>query len=141
MDTKTSYVKSLLLLIVFFGCGCSPQKTERSETEVAIAFFDAIYNQKNLQKAITLSSKRFKKEVKEQRSARNFARRLLHLSFDTVEIETQKAKAQVLDDFSRKITMTVLFTGKRDGGIYKDVKKVLLVKEGDIWLVDQLLIK
>jgi hypothetical protein len=37
--------------------------------------------------------------------------------------------------------MTVLFTGKRDGGIYKDVKKVLLVKEGDIWLVDQLLIK
>jgi hypothetical protein len=58
-----------------------------------------------------------------------------------VDIEIQKAKAQVLDDFSRQITMTVLFTGKRNGGIYKDVKKVLLVKEGDMWLVDKLLIK
>jgi len=70
-----------------------------------------------------------------------FARRLLNLSFDSVKIEIQKAKAQVIDEFSVKITMTVLFTGQRNDGIYKDVKKVRLIKEGNLWLVDQLLIK
>jgi len=56
-----------------------------------------------------------------------------------VEIETQKKNIQVIDEFNVEITMTVLFTGKRNDKIYKDVRKLLLVGEGDVWLVDKLL--
>lgn len=64
---------------------------------------------------------------------------MLNLSFDSVEIETQKKNIQVIDEFNVEITMTVLFTGKRNDKIYKDVRKLLLVGEGDVWLVDKLL--
>jgi len=43
------------------GCGCNPKTAGPSEEEVTIAFFDAIYNKKDLKKAITLSSENFKK--------------------------------------------------------------------------------
>lgn len=56
-----------------------------------------------------------------------------------MEIETQKKNIQVIDEFNVEITMTVLFTGKRNDKIYKDVRKLLLVGEGDVWLVDKLL--
>lgn len=139
---KNPYVKLFLIFsIIFLGCGCSPQKNEPSEEKVTIAFFDAIYNKKDLNSAIALSSASFKKEVQKYKTARNFSRRLLNLSFDSVEIETQKSNTQVIDEHNTKITMTVLFTGKRNDRIYKDVKKILLINEGDAWLVDKLLNK
>jgi len=141
-DYRNSYVKLLLIFsIIFLGCGCTPQKNELSGEKVTIAFFDAIYNKKDLNSAIELSSASFKKEVQKYKTARNFSRRLLNLSFDSVEIETQKSNTQVIAEHNTKITMTVLFTGKRNDRIYKDVKKVLLVKEGNVWLVDKFLNK
>ena len=125
--------------IIVVSFGCTPEKTERSENEVTIAFFDAVYNKKDLKSVTTLSSVEFKKEVEKYRTVRNFSRRLLNLSFDSVEVETQKSKTQIIDELNIKITMTALLTGNRNGSIYKEVKKISLVKEGNVWLVDKIL--
>lgn len=137
---RNSYGKLLLIsLMIFVSCGCDPKTVSPTEEEVTVAFFDAIYNKKDLNTAITLSSSSFKTELLKHKTARNFSRRSLNLSFDSVQIDTQKSNTQAIDEYKIKVTMTVLLTGKRNDKIYKDVRKVLLVKEGDVWLVDKLL--
>ena len=64
---------------------------------------------------------------------------LLNLYFDSVKIETQKLNTQVIDEFNSQTTMTALFTGERNGKLHKDIKKIILLKKGDAWLVDQVL--
>jgi len=137
---KNAYEKLLLIVLIsFVSCGCNPKTAFPTEEEVTVAFFDAIYNKKDLNNAITLSSSSFKTELKKYKTARNFSRRSLNLSFDSVQIDTQKSNTQAIDEYKIKVTITVLLTGKRNDKIYKDVRKVLLVKEGDVWLVDKLL--
>ncbi|MEW6983140.1 hypothetical protein AAD001_10875 [Colwelliaceae bacterium 6471] len=137
---KKPLVQLLFILsILFLGFGCKETKTELSEQQVTVAFFDAIYNEKDLNKAIALSTENFKNEMKKYQTARNFARRLLNLYFDSVQIDAQKFDTQVIDEFNSKTTMTVLFTGERNGRLHKDIKKIILLKKGDAWLVDQVL--
>lgn len=137
---KKPLVQLLFILsILFLGFGCKETKTELSEHDVTIAFFDAIYNEKDLDKAIALSTESFKSEMIKYKTARNFSRRLLNLYFDSVKIETQKLNTQVIDDFNSRTTMTALFTGERNGKLHKDIKKIILLKKGDAWLVDQVL--
>lgn len=110
-----------------------------SEKQVATAFFNAIYNEKNLEKAMSLSSNEFRLEMEKYHTVHNVARRLFNMSFDSVSLHTSAKKKQILDDYNIQVTMTVQFTGKRDGSKYKDYKKIQLIKEDNVWLVDKLL--
>ena len=133
---------SLLLLFILssflFGCD-KKAKPDMSEKQVATAFFNAIYNEKNLEKAISLSSNEFRLEMEKYHTVHNVARRLFNMSFDSVSLHTSAQKKQILDDYNIQVTMTVQFTGNRNGNKYKDYKKIQLIKEGDVWLVDKLL--
>jgi hypothetical protein len=122
-----------------FATGCKEKVIEPSEADVTIAFFDAIYNQKSLQKTLALSSNSFKKEIEKYITIRNFSHRALSLHFDSVTINTQHAHTTVIDEFNIQVDMTVLITGIRDGKTYKEVKNIRLVKNNKTWLVDQLL--
>ena len=108
---------------------------------LAVAFFDAIYNAKDLQKAMSYSSPNFKKEIEKYKSANNVARRLFRMSFESVKMTTSASKSQIIDDFKAQVTMTVLFTGQRNGSTHKDYKRIRLIKENDVWLVDKLIKK
>jgi len=119
--------------------GCNDKANIPSESEVTIAFFDAIYNQKDLNKTLSLSSARLKKEIKKYKTLNNFSRRALNLSFDSVTIETQKSKTKVIDEFNVQATITVMITGLRNERTYKEVKKVQLIKKDNAWLIDKLL--
>jgi len=123
---------------LLMACGAD-NKVEISEKKVAMDFFDAIYNQKNIKQALTLSSKKFKKEIKKYKTANNVARRLLHLQFNSVKMTTAAQKTQIIDEYNTQITMTVVFTGKRSNGTFKDYKKIRLIKENDTWVVDKIL--
>ncbi|MDO6554197.1 hypothetical protein Q4506_00825 [Colwellia sp. 4_MG-2023] len=109
-----------------------------SEKQVATSFFNAIYNEKDIDKAIALSSADFKKEIEKYHTASNVARRLFNMSFDSVSLHTSAKKKQILDNYNIQVTMMIQFTGKRDGNSYKDYKKILLIKNKDQWLVDKL---
>jgi hypothetical protein len=125
--------------MVYLTASCTEETHERSESEVAIAFFDAIYNKKDLNTVLSLSSISFKEEVKKYKTVKNFSRRLLNLSFDSVSIETQKSASKVIDETNIQVTMTILLTGKRNDKSYKEVKRIRLIKKESIWLVDKLL--
>jgi hypothetical protein len=127
-----------MLSIMILGCEAR-KEPDMTEKQVATAFFNAIYNEKDIDKAISLSSPEFKLEMEKYHTANNVARRLFNMTFDSVSLHTSAKKKQIIDDFNIQVTMTVQFTGKRDGNNYKDYKKIRLVKDNNVWLVDKLL--
>jgi hypothetical protein len=129
----------LLLSLVYSATGCKEEKKEPSESEVTIAFFDAVYNQKDLNRVLSLSSKSFTKEIQKYKTLNNFSHRALNLSFDSVTMETQKSNTKVIDEFNIQVVIKVMLTGLRNERIYKEVRKVQLIKNNNIWLVDKLL--
>ncbi len=127
-----------LLTQLLVACG-EDKKIAVSEKQVAMNFFDAIYNKKDIKQAMALSSKRFRQDVKKYKTASNFARRLLRLQFNSVKMTTAAQKTQIIDEYNTQVTMTVVFTGKRQENIYKDYKKIRLIKENHAWVVDKIL--
>jgi len=137
---KNSYLFFLFLSsILLLGCNSEEKKIEISEKQVAVSFFNAIYNEKNAKKAISLSSASFKKELEKYHTANNIAHRLFDMRFDSVSLHTSAMKTQIINEYYVQVTMMVQFTGQRNGNTYKDYKKIRLVKENDKWLVDKLL--
>lgn len=132
----------LLLLILsslLFGCNSEEKKIEASEKQAVMSFFNAIYNEKNAEKAISFSTESFKKELEKHHTAKNIARHLFNMRFDSVSLHTSAMKTQIINEYTVQVTMMVQFTGKRNGNEYKDFKKVRVIKENDKWLVDRLL--
>jgi hypothetical protein len=127
----------LMLTALLFGCNAN-KEPEMSEKQVATSFFNAIYNEKDIDKAISLSSADFKKEIKKYHTASNVARRLFNMRFDSVSLHTSAKKKQILEDYNIQVTMMIQFTGKRDGNDYKDYRKIKLIKDNNQWLVDEL---
>ena len=137
---KNSHLFFLLLTSTFLlGCNSEEKKVEVSEKQVAVSFFNAIYNEKNAKKAITFCTTNFKKEIEKYQSAGNIAHRFFDMRFDTVELHTSALKTQIISEYKIQVTMMVQFTGTRNGSTYKDFKKIRLIKENDKWLVDKLL--
>jgi len=141
MDSfKNSPLLLLLLLSSFlFGCGSEEKEVVVSEKEVALSFFNAIYNENDAKKAISLSSTSFKKELEKYHTASNIARRLFNMRFDSVSLHTSAMKTQIISEYNVQVTMMVQFTGKRNGSDYKDYKKIRLIKENNKWLMDKIL--
>jgi len=138
-DKMKSIIIPFLSLTLLFSCGTDQNESEIAEKEVAMAFFDAIYNQKDLKEATKLSSVKFQKELKKYKTAKNLARRLLNLQFNSVKMTTAAQKTQIIDEYNAHVTMTVLFTGERFNGTFKDFKRIRLVKEKNNWVVDKIL--
>jgi Zn-finger domain-containing protein len=142
MRIKNLPIKKTVIIFLFLSllsaCGGEVKKAQSSEKQVALAFFDAIYNQKDIKKALPLSSTEFKKQLKAYKTASNFARRLLQLQFNSVKMTTAAQKTQIIDEYNSQVTMTIVFTGQRNSGTFKDFRKVRLIKENDTWVVDSI---
>ena len=134
----TSLILIFMLTSLLLGCNAN-KEPEMSEKQVATSFFNAIYNEKDIDKAISLSSTDFRKEIEKYHTANNVARRFFNMSFDSVSLHTSAQKKQIIDDYNIQVTMMIQFTGKRDGNNYKDYKKIRLIKDNNQWLVDKLM--
>lgn len=134
------YVKRFLIamFITLAMSGCGSETNDNAE-DVAIAFFDAIYNQNDINKAQKLCTTNFAKDISKYVTTKNVARRLFNMSFDSVKINTALGDLNVRSEFMNSGKLTILFTGQRYGKTYKDMKKIKLIKQGNTWLIDKLL--
>ena len=130
----------ILMMVSLIGCDGRREIAREQEAEdVAVSFFDAIYNQKDLKKAATFCSPGFADELNKYLTARNAARRLFNMTYDTVQIETGLGDTSVRREFTSSGELVVLFTGKRDGKTYKELKKIKLIKRDENWYVDKIM--
>ncbi|AOW78626.1 hypothetical protein A3Q34_18355 [Colwellia sp. PAMC 20917] len=136
MNTIKQFI--IVIFITLAVCSCSSD-TEDTAESVGIAFFDALYNQKDIKKTTALCTPIFAKEINKYITTKNAARRLFNMSFDSVKIDAALGDLKVREDFVNSGSLTFLFTGVRNGKIYKELKKIKLIKKGNTWLVDQIL--
>jgi hypothetical protein len=146
MLNKTPFVVWLLLLFLS-ACDTSGIKEQKGagkfgmlDTNIpeyaAEQFFFHIYNDKDINGALKLSSPRMERLLKSYRSNRNVQRHVLNMPFDKVEIKQLSGNAG-RNEFAKDAKVTIFFEGQLDGKILKDLRVVKLLRIDKKWKVDE----
>lgn len=104
----------------------------------AVTFLKSVYEDDNLDVAISLSSDRLARILTNYHSNRNVQRHLLNLKYDTVIITPQSGNSVGRSEFSEKATVTVFLSGMYDDDKIEDLRSLDLIKEDGMWKVSQI---
>jgi hypothetical protein len=137
------YLKISIILLLVSLLGCDQSEAPISELDnpelVTVAFFNALYNEKNIEKAASVCSPKLARIILHYKSTQAVARHLFNLSYDSVEITPDDSGVKVREQFKNKAIITVYFDGKYHDEKFKDVKLVSLLQVDDKWVIDKIL--
>jgi hypothetical protein len=142
------YLKNSLLtlllcsLTLLTACGEDNSKkitTVDNPELVAIAFFDALYNEKNVEKAASVCNPQLARLILHYRSPGAVARHLFNMSYDNVEIKPDSAGVKVREQFKDNANITIYFDGYYQNNRMKDVKRLAIVQRDGKWFIDKVL--
>jgi hypothetical protein len=129
-----------LLFTLLVGCGGEKEITKIDNPEdVAIAFFDALYNQKDVKKAASVCSPQLARIIHHYKSPTAVGRHLFNMSFESVKITPDDAGVKVRKQFKDDATITLYFEGIYNENKLKDIKKIHLVQYKGMWVIDKIL--
>lgn len=138
----------LLILTIVFSImltACDGGSDEDAITKidnpelVTIAFFDALYNEKNIEKAALVCSPRLARIILSYRSAKSVGRHLFNMSYDKVEIRPDGSGVKVREQFKDAAKITVYFDGYYNDDRLKDVKRLSLIQQDGKWIINKIL--
>ncbi len=132
----------LLLVFILSSCGGDNKKeilTVDNPEVVAVAFFDALYNQKNVKKAASVCNPKLARLILHYRSANSVARHLFNMSYDKVAIKHDDSGVKLREQFKGSAIITVYFDGYYQEDRLKDVKKLSLIQKDGEWFIDEIL--
>lgn len=105
----------------------------------ALTFFDAIYNQKNMQLAQKYSTEKLGRIVASYGSTKGYARYVLNLQFDPgVDLKIDRTLNQIKIGDPNKTSVNILFTGEYQGNMVNDLRKVIFTKVKGEWLISEI---
>lgn len=137
------YFKVLLLSLTVMLNACGDEKNEDIETDnpetVAIAFFDALYNEKNVKKAAKVCSPQLSRIILHYKSPKAVARHLFNMSYDKVTASPDGSGVKVREQFKDTAVITIYFDGMYDNNRIKDVKRLSLIQHDGNWVIDKIL--
>lgn len=137
---KTLRLFFLPLLLTLTACNGEKEITEiDNPEEVAVAFFDALYNKKDVQTAAKVCSPQLARIILHYKSPMAVSRHLFNMKYDQVQIKPDDSGVKVREQFKDKAAITLYFEGTYNGDKIKDVKRVSLVQTSDGWLIDKIL--
>lgn len=142
-----SHMKKILLSLVLPAfillTGCEQKEKPISALDnpekVTVAFFHALYNEKDVKKAASVCSPKLARIMLHYRSPSAVARHMFNMSFDQVEIKPDDSGVKVREQFKDKAVITVYFDGIYQDNKFKDVKRVSLIQKDDRWVIDKIL--
>jgi len=139
-----SKINFLILFTLFLVSACNDNKEEITKIDnpelVAVAFFDALYNEKNVQKAASVCDAKLSRLILHYRSPQAVARHLFNMSFDKVEVKPDDSGVKLRKQFKKKATITLYFDGYYQDNRLKDVKRISLVQLDDgQWVINKIL--
>jgi len=138
-----NYLKCILLSLLIFTTGCMKDKDDITAIDnpelVTIAFFDALYNEKNIKKAASVCSPSLARVILHYKSTKAVGRHLFNMQFDTVKVTPDDSGVKVREQFSGSAKITVFFDGKHRDSIVKDVKRLSLIQVDGKWVIDKIL--
>ncbi|MCO4798516.1 MAG: hypothetical protein KC484_04840 [Colwelliaceae bacterium] len=137
------YLKLSVLILLIAISGCSQEEDPISELDnpelVTVAFFNALYNEKDIKKAASVCSPKLARILIHYKSPQAVARHLFNMSYDKVEISPDDTGVKVREQFKNKAVITVYFDGVYQDDKFKDVKRLSLVQLDDKWVIDKIL--
>ena len=107
--------------------------------EVTIAFFHALYNERDIDKAASVCSPPIAKLLRHYRSVPSIGKYMFNMMYDTVDIKPDDAGVKLREQFKNKAEITVYFDGYYNDDRIKDVKRILLIQEGNRWIINKIL--
>lgn len=139
-----NYLKiiSLSFALLLFGCG-EPDKDTISNVDnpevVAIEFFNALYNEKNIKKAASVCSPQLSRIIMHYKSTKAVARHLFNMSYDKVVASPDDSGVKVREQFKDAAVITIYFDGHYNDEHIKDVKRLSLIQIDNKWVIDKIL--
>lgn len=137
------YLKFFTFVLLISITGCEQKDAPISNIDnpelVAVAFFDAIYNEKDVKKAASVCSPKLARIILHYKSPKAVARHLFNMSYDEVVVSPDDSGVKVREQFKNKADITLYFDGKYNGNRLKDVKRISLVQKEDKWVIDKIL--
>lgn len=130
------------LILLLLGCGESNKDTIKNVDNpevVAIAFFDTLYNEKNIKKAASVCSPKLARIILHYKSTKAVARHMFNMSYDKVEITPDDSGIKVREQFKDSAVITIYFNGYYQDNNLKDVKRLSLIQVEDKWVIDKIL--
>ena len=127
----------LLLLLV----ACSEEKPAvnaqwGTPEYIASEFFNAIYNEKDLEKAKHLSTKEYADLMESYATVRQVARTLHNMSFDHVDIRVNRSGGNLREQYEKTAEIALLLTGEHDGKQVTELRVVEMVEKNSRWVVN-----
>jgi hypothetical protein len=136
---------SLVLFSIFFLFACGTDEEEIKDIDnpklVAVAFFEAIYNEKNIDKAASVCAPKLKRLLLHYGTSQSVAKHLFNMSFEKVtDIKPDDTGVKVRERFKNKAVVTVYIEGFYDETKKKDIKRLSLIQNDDNqWVIDEIL--
>ncbi len=133
-----------ILLFVFFINGCGGKEKEITNIDnpelVAVAFFHALYNERNTKKAASVCAPKLAKLVLHYRSPQAVARHMFNMSYDKVNIKPDSNGVKIRKQFKDKAIITLYFNGSYQENNLKNVKRISLIQlNGGKWVINKIL--
>jgi len=138
-----SCLKYLFLPLLLLLSSCDDDSklitnVDNPET-VALAFFNALYNEKDVKKAASVCSPKLAKLILYYRSPQAVARHLFNMSYDRVEVAQDNSGVKIREQFKGTATLTFYFDGYYQEDRIKDVKRISIVQKDGKWFIDKIL--
>ena len=128
-----------LALVILFGCG-SDESTRGDKSNpgfVATMYFDAIYNKKDFDAAIQLATPKMGRIMRSYGTAKQFARNLINLQYDSVKIEVDMTNQSLREQYGDDAKVNLVFTGMLRGEQVDDMRSVQMIRKKGKWYVDK----
>jgi hypothetical protein len=134
--------KTIVLLTLVFAIACSDEENIQeidNPKVVTTAFFNALYNERDVDKAASVCSPQIAKLLKHYRSVPSIGRYMFNMMYDEVEIKADNSGVKIREQFKQSATVTIYFNGTYQNQRIKDVKRVLLKEQGNRWIISEIL--
>lgn len=132
----------LLFPVFLFISGCNSEE-EISEIDnpelVAVAFFNALYNEKDVDKAASVCSPKLARIIRHYRSPNAVARHLFNMSYDSVVVTPDDSGVKVREQFKDSAKITLYFDGIYHEDKLRNVKRVSMIQVDGKWVIDKIL--
>ena len=138
------YPFALFFIFLLSACG-GGEENEIMDIDnpklIAVAFFDAIYNEKDIDKAASVCAPKLARLLLHYRTSQSVAKHLFNMSFEKVtDIKPDDTGVKVRERFKDKAVVTVYIEGFYEETKKKDVKRLSLIQNDDgQWVIDEIL--
>lgn len=132
-------------LIFLFSCtedkpqvGRYGMLDENTPEYTVVIFMKSIYEQDNIDEAVSLSTERFGRILSRYHTNRNVQRHIMNLRYDPpVEIVPQAGSKIARAAYAEKVTLTLYFSGMLGDDKIEDLRDVDLIRVDGEWKVDK----